>query len=205
MKVQQPVKNKTHRPEPPIFAYTLKIGVWKKLFHPAYYKTLIANSLSEIVRKDEFKDTIAGYLISERRLCLILRINHLKVRKMLDLLYTKVSALIIKCLETIDRAHLKVLMAELNISIQDFSENIFKENKLRNDRLLRLLTGRSVELPYYDPQLQRLKNRLDNYPFSSLPNYHGGVSPVHVYVVTLKEWEERSRHAQHHHHDKHRH
>lgn len=169
----------THRKEHDsgvgIYSYTLKTGKWKKLFRNGYYKTLIAEALNSTVYRGEFRNSIIGYLISERRLCLVLRTEYKKVHRMLNVFYSKLK-------EEIERS-----LEEAGKSTEPL-RNLFTEYELKNTQLIKLITGRKVILPYTDPQLERLKARIRNYPFCSAIDYRGGESPVLVKVMKKKDW-----------------
>lgn len=190
METETAVHQKAHYSRPGIFAYTLKIGKWKKLFRPVYYKTLIAEALNKTICKGEFKNTITGYLISDRRLCLVLKTDQKKIRKQLEIFYAGVREEIRKQLDAIDRTELKAFLKKEQVSFEDIAEGLFTEYELKNKQLIKLITGRKVELPYYDPQLQRLKDQIHDYPFCSAIDYLGGESPVLVKVMKKKDWEE---------------
>jgi hypothetical protein len=181
--------HKKEHAHPEIFSFTLQIGKWKKLFRPVYYKTLLAEALNATVHKAEFRNAIAGYLISDRRLCLVLKMDHRRIRKMLELFYSNVRDEIRRHLETANKGDVKIFLKEAQVKPEDLFEDLFTEHELKNDRLIKLITGRKVELPYYDPQLQRLKNDIHNYPFCSAIDYRGGKSPVLVKLVKKEDWE----------------
>ena len=190
METETAVHKKEHHSPVGIFAYTLKIGKWNKLFRPVYYKTLIAEALNKTVCKGEFKNTIAGYLISNRRLCLVLKIEQKKTGQMLQIFYARVRDEIRKHLDTMDRPRLKSFLESEQVSFGDIAEGLFKEYELKNKPLIKLITGRKVELPYYDPQLKRLKDHIKDYPFCSAIDYLGGEGPVLVKVMRKKDWDE---------------
>lgn len=171
---------------PEIFSYTLKIGNWKKTFRAGYYKTLIAEALNCTVHKGEFRNTIVGYLISDRRLCLVLRTEHKKVRRMLNVFYGNLREEIAKSLEAMNKSEAALLPKSPGIEKQ--LQHLFTEYVLKNTQLIKLITGRKVRLPYTDPQLERLKASIRNYPFCSAIDYGGGESPVLVKVLRKKDW-----------------
>ena len=189
-----------HHPTVGIYSYSLKIGKWKKKFRAGYYKTLIAEALNCTVHKGEFKNTIVGYLISERRLCLVLRTEYKKVHRMLNVFYGHLKEEMEKSIEAA-----KPNGVELSNKVVGNAEehllNLFTEYELKNAQLIKLITGRKVRLPYTDQQLERLKERIRNYPFCSAIDYSGGESPVLVKIITNKDWGEYEHlHAKHERH-----
>lgn len=174
-------------PGPELLSFTLKTGSWKKMFRPEYYKTLIAEALNDTVYKGEFSNSIVGYLISEKRLCLVLYIHQRKVRRMLDKFYANLNQQIMNGIEALNSKERERFGAEIT-SYEQMPEVLFSEYKLRNNALVKLLTGRRVYGPDPDGNVQRLKNRLRNYQFSSIVDYKGGESPVLVNVLPSEEW-----------------
>ncbi|HET6992584.1 MAG TPA: hypothetical protein VFJ43_14720 [Bacteroidia bacterium] len=166
----------------PLFAFTLNIGQWKTVFTEDQYKVLIAESLNQTVCQEQYKYTLVGYLINRQRVCLILRIKPNLVQKMLNFFYDSVRKNIRKHLEEINKTFLKKWLKQNGIDIEDLFNDLFEQRPLRNENLVRLITGRKVVLPYYNPHLRKLKDQIRNYNFCSAIDYSGAKSPV---LVTL--------------------
>lgn len=185
-------KEHHHHAHAGIFSFTMKIGDWKKIFRPAFYKTLIAVSLNYTVHKGEFRHMIVGYLITDRRVCLVLYTEHKKVRRMLDHFYRCLHDEIHRSLEMADAPERDYFLSEIT-GFENAHGKLFTEYELRDIYLIRLLTGREPNVLYPDARVLRLKERLRNYPFCSVINYNGGESPVLVRVLKKKTWEEIER------------
>jgi hypothetical protein len=179
-------------PQVEIFSFTMKIGDWKKIFRPPFYKTLIAASLNCTVHK-EFRNVIVGYLISDRRLCLVLRMEEKKVRKLLEHFYAHLRSEISNSLDAVAPADMEYFTKEIDNARMN-SRKLFTEYPLKDEQLIRLLTGRKVDAPYTDPRVARLKDQIRNYPFCSAVDYAGGESPVLVKVLKSKEWIHQTGH-----------
>lgn len=193
MNTSSPLQQKEHHhAHAGIFSFTLKIGEWKKVFRPAFYKTLIAVSLNYTVHKGEFRHMIVGYLITDRRVCLVLYTEQKRVRRMLDQFYRCVHDEIHRSLEMADTAERGYFFSEIT-GFENEHGKLFTEYELRDIYLIRLLTGRKANVLYPDARVLRLKERLRNYPFCSVINYKGGESPVLVRVLKKKTWEEIER------------
>ena len=166
----------------PISSLTLKIGDWKMLFTEQEYKVLIAETLNVCLHEHEFKHSIVGYLITKRRVCLVLKMHYRHIPKMLDFFYDSVKRKVIDRFERMKKTFLKRTMQHGSMEMNDLFDDLFEQFPLENDSLVRLITGREVELPYYNPHLARLKDRIRNYNFCSAIDYSGAKSPV---LVTL--------------------
>lgn len=179
--------SRRERSQPGIFSFTLKMGSWKRIFRAGYYKTLIAEALNITVHKGEFRNTIAGYLISERRLCLVLHVEEKKVRKMLDRFYAHLREEISRSLEVLTIRERDQFRKEID-AFEHRTAALFSEYTLKNKALIRLITGRRAVALYPDANLQRLKDRLRNQPFCSTIDYKGGEGPVLVKLMKKKDW-----------------
>jgi hypothetical protein len=57
-------------------------------------------------------------------------------------------------------------------------KHLFCRQYLVNDYMTMLLTGRTVDLPYYNPHLTILKDKIRKSDFCSAIDYSGGEGPV---------------------------
>jgi hypothetical protein len=147
-----------------LFAITLITGDWKFAFSEEECNVMIAEALNDCVYNEGLE--IAGYLITRRRVCLVLKIEYVHVNKMLQHFYEKMRKKILH------QEHL----------IKEIHSPLFIKYPLQNENLVLLITGRQVSLPYYSPHLERLKSRIHNYNFCSALDYSGAKGPV---VVSL--------------------
>jgi hypothetical protein len=166
----------------PLFDFTLNIGSWKTVFTENQYKILIAESLNQAVCHEQLKRTLVGYLITNQRVFLVLRIKPGLVQKFLNFFYDAVRSNIRKHFEEMDKKILRKILQQNEISMEDLFDNLFTQRRLRNENLVRLITGRNVVLKYYSPHLQKMKDQIRNYNFCSAIDYSGAESPV---LVTL--------------------
>ena len=158
---------------------TLKIGNWKKYFDSNYVSTIIAMALNDFDDKIFF--FINGYLITTQNLYLVVQTTE----KSVDEMVSKIEAKIIHLLKT-NPQKLKENRGENSFIADDESlfyaarKPLFKIYPLENDHLIKLITGRKVKLPYFDQNLESLKNMIHNHPFCSAIHYLGGIGPVKV-------------------------
>lgn len=157
----------------------LKIGNWKKHFDLNYVNTIIALALNDF--NDKIFFYINGYLITSQNLYLVVQTTEKSVEEMV----TKIENQIINLLKT-NPQKLKENRGEVSIIADDENlfyaarKPLFKIYPLENDHLIKLITGQKVTLPYFDRDLENLKNRIHNHPFCSAINYLGGIGPVKV-------------------------
>ena len=166
-------KNKTLSVQP-VF---LIVGTWKKLFKADEIRLIIAEALNYCVCFE--KMNIAGYLITDRRVCLVLEIDKTEPDYALDLFYEKVKKEIKYRLEKRKHFEQHNDKAELN----EYLKFLFTRYKPNSDFLVKLITGRKVELPYHNAHLERLKEKIHDYDFCSAVDYSGGVGPVMVKLI----------------------
>jgi hypothetical protein len=126
---------------------------------------------------------IAGYFITYKRLCIVLENDKPEVDKQIRLFLNMLA----KCV--------KKFTGDSNtfFDIEDIEKVIFtdadllgevlKEYQAIDDYLVRLITGRPVNIPYYDPYLERLKIITHAADFCSVADYLGAESPVLVKLI----------------------
>jgi hypothetical protein len=165
---------------PSIHAITLTIGAWKELFPGDQNNIIIADALNYCTCNDGL--TIAGYLITNRRVFLVLEISSAYIESMLVLFYERVRKEI-KKKQNVIKGQSWRYESEGQTKTDELFVNLFKQYPLVNDHLIRLITGRSVNLLYYSPHLARLKDRIHNYNFCSALDYSGAKGPVIVKLL----------------------
>lgn len=166
---------------PSIHAIALTVGAWKELFPDEQYNIIIANALNYCTCNDGL--TIAGYLITNRRMFLVLEISSAHIESMLVLFYERVRREIKKHKEQIKDQRWRTYDSEEQTKSDELFVNLFKQYPLVNDHLIGLITGRLVNLLYYSPHLARLKDRIHNYNFCSALDYSGAKGPVIVKLL----------------------
>jgi hypothetical protein len=171
---QQPEKK--HPEKEPHVSMTLQLCDWKNEFTERQYKVLIAEALNYCVYKEGMK--IAGYLITKRRLCLVLISGPSHVNELLQIFYKRLRK------EIQHAHHRKNIPAEALEKTEAIAAEkhpqLFIRYPLQNYMLIRLITGQSVNLPYYSPHLARLKDRIAHCDFCSAMDYTGAEGPVVV-------------------------
>ncbi|KQX09909.1 hypothetical protein [Flavobacterium sp. Root420] len=160
----------------------LRIGDWKKHFDPNYVNTIIAMALNHCTEETDF--IINGYLITSKNLYLVAKTDKKRFDEMLHKIEHHINLL------------LKFLTPEKNKYEIDFyidqddnysiiHEPLFTVYPFKNDYLIRLITGKKVVLPYYNPELESLKSIVQHHPFCSVIDYSGAIGPVTV--IPLKD------------------
>ncbi|MBK8608703.1 MAG: hypothetical protein IPL84_01785 [Chitinophagaceae bacterium] len=183
---------------------SLTIGDWRHEFREEEYKMIIADAFNHCTDPErstyEIEDvkterdrivaiSIVGYLITDKMVHLVLLMDpELRKEEEEELTILFKQNLNKKLQETLDGIHsikhyerhgIPLIDAEDNVP-GGFSKymNFMEAGPFNNYDLIKLLTGYRVERPYYDPQLERLKDRLHSYRFCSLVDYSGAVGPV---------------------------
>ncbi|WP_299113989.1 hypothetical protein [uncultured Winogradskyella sp.] len=203
----------THGHYSPTYNLLFHIGKWRKLIPDERRKIIIAQALNKCVCRKRFK--IVGYLITERRVCLILDKKKTKLKKGLKSFDKYVEKEVKHYLNRHGYIHHETHRKHKG---QRFIlGDLFKCCTLYNQNLIKLITGRKAKLPYYSSHLKRLKDLIHDYNFCSAINYDGGISPVDVKVKPKSYWKKHHKHKHkhnhhhdhhhhdHHHHDKHHH
>ncbi|MCB0837842.1 MAG: hypothetical protein KDD99_14315 [Bacteroidetes bacterium] len=171
-------KNKTNNYQ----ALTLIIGPWKKYIPDYRRKILISEVLNQLVYHENLK--IKGYLITKRRVCLILDIEKEHLNHLLKVLYKKVEE------SAREYIHQSLHPCRLGLWEERPEEEEYESQRLKvfkrcaftNFFLIDLLLGKKVELGYYNPHVARLKDMVRNYPYCSAGDYRGEMGPVVVAV-----------------------
>lgn len=148
----------------------LRTGAWKTVFTGDTGEILLAEALNATVTATGFHHALAGYLFTPRRVCLVLYLEEKKVQSFLHLFYDEVKKLLRQYEERVPQEKLSAL----------YETQLFHPLTSANPWLTELLLGKKVRLPYENPQLTRLKERLRNYRFCSALDYTGAKSPVLV-------------------------
>jgi hypothetical protein len=143
----------------------LRLGEWKKKYEISYVNSLIAIALNHCVKDSEL--TIHGYLITKDKVYLVAK---------------TVKEPIIEILDKIE-IHLCFLLQEHTKSYYAFQKPFFKTYPLKNDYLVQLITGKKVELPYHDRELEELKFIIKHSSFCSCIDYSGALGPVDVTLL----------------------
>lgn len=150
----------------------LVMNSWRHEIPHEQRNIIIANALNQCTNDKGFD--VLGYLITQRRIFLIGSSEITPFQEILQYFYYQVStgiAVYLKDHHQYDNAH----------HLAHHSDHqLFTKYPFYNDHLRSLITGKQVELPYYDPNLARLKAYIHSQNYCSALDYAGGKSPVIV-------------------------
>lgn len=146
----------------------LLIGPWKNYVSELEYKTIICEALTNCVCSGNPLIEIRGYLITRRRVFLVLKTKFEELNHFLHKFYEYVRVHVLRLL----REEYHKTIGEI-IEIEEERIKLFDRFSLQNSYFTDLLCGKKVHLPYYDPQLERLKNFLTHQRYCSLVDYSG--------------------------------
>jgi hypothetical protein len=172
--LEEQVDNKELKLYPAFFF----IGNWRFLFTERQGKVMIARALNWCVKTDKME--IAGYLITYKRLCIVLRHEKPDAEKLMkifsDVLTNTVTTQTRDTKPPLDIKNPGKLIPD----DADLFNPILKAYQAIDYYLVRLITGRPVDIPYYDPYLERLKIVTHAAEFCSVADYLGAKGPVLV-------------------------
>ena len=155
---------------------SLIIGSWKEQFTDAQVKLIIAEALNDCTFNHKLH--IVGYLITNKKVYLVLKIVQADLAKMLDVFFEKVRKLICQRHDKSRSLDTRTNDEGNIIRLDESSKKLFLQCTLINDHLIKLITGQQVTLPYYDPHLVRLKEQIHNNNYCSALDYSGAKGPV---------------------------
>ena len=150
----------------------LVMNAWQHEIPQEQRNIIIAEALNRCVIDLDF--FILGYLITNRRVFLIGSSETRPFQKILQHFYKQVALGIIAYKNRMRQYNNEYILAP------EATQKLFKEFPFYNDHIRQLITGKEVELPYYDPHLARLKNYIYHSNYCSASDYHGKKSPVIV-------------------------
>lgn len=163
-------------------AFVLRMGKWRHAFNEYQYKSMVAVALNACTDQDteEFWVKVAGYLITGKRLVIVWKIVKGEPERIFHFFETRLRAEIRKMKKYLEEEQRQ----ESGMPEIDLHEKLFEKHLLYRDHLVEIITGQPVDLPYYDPQLARLKAYLHHENFCSVLDYTGAKSPVIVDIKT---------------------
>ncbi|MBI3134473.1 MAG: hypothetical protein HYZ14_07320 [Bacteroidetes bacterium] len=168
----------------PVTAITLIFGGWKNLFTAERFKILIATCLNySVTDKKGEHSVLSGYQISTSKLHLVFRLEEAAAKKHLLIFREKLERELRHEIDQLKNTAKAEDQKTLLMKIDLFPHRFFDEQNLIDGQLIRLLTGQPVELPYYSPQLERLKRDVFSSRFCSTIDYTGATGPVCVTLV----------------------
>jgi len=150
----------------------LVMGPWKKDIPENQRNIIIATALNDCSYKGYLK--VTGYLITNRRVFLILSDTKEVIDQLLELFYKKVALGIHEYEKMISKYTSK------EASLLEEHDALFKKYPFYNWYIKKLITGQKIALPYYDPHVAKLEDQIRDYNFCSAIDYSGAKSPVIV-------------------------
>jgi hypothetical protein len=168
----------------PGHALSLKIGSWKAFFSNSQNKILIARALNQITCDGHLN--IKGYLITDRRLYLVLRMELEHIDHALNLFYDALKKEIKQHLNWVES-----MERHWHFKKQPDPEELWKHLFIRHllldfdfiDAISYKKHPESYYLnpPYYNPRLLRLVKKVRKYDFCSAIDYSGACGPVFLH------------------------
>jgi hypothetical protein len=157
---------------------TLRTGNWKELFNAYECNMIRARSLNYCVYTQGL--VITGYLIGPNELYLVLEIERHKVHALLMIFFEKLKREIRKHLGALHKKGITVSEYLERMDSDESYDSLYSTVFDMDYQLVRLLTGRKAELPYYNAQTARWKYIIDRSEFCSAADYLGATGPVHL-------------------------
>src|SRR3569833_2223976 len=161
--------------EPLLLNISLRIGVWRVLFCEQARMMIISDALNECVVSGVF--TLAGYLLTDRRVFLVIYPKGSDTESMLFSFYESVRRTTRHFINGSKYAGQQTADQRDHVLVDELLKHPFHRQYCINDHLERLVTGRRVNLPYYSPYLDILKMKVRQAVFCSAIEYHGGEGP----------------------------
>ncbi|QHI37234.1 hypothetical protein IMCC3317_26120 [Kordia antarctica] len=150
----------------------LVMNDWRYEIPQEQRNIIIANALNQCTNDKNFN--LIGYLITNRR---VFMIGGSETTPFLEILYhfyylveTGIAEYKKAHNEYDDEHHLE----------HHTKHKLFVRYPFYNEHIRSLITGKEVELVYYDPDLARLKGYIHNHKYCSALDYAGGEGPVIV-------------------------
>jgi len=147
---------------------SLLLGRWRKQIPHFYRRVIIATALNTCVNKGKFK--IYGYLITSKHIFLIFKAQHSEIKHQLRSLKKQLELEIEHYYLKVETNHIISHDVDHKVKKHRFGY-LFEMFPLYNDSLVRLLTGRKPKVHYYDSQITKMEDILQNYQFCSVLDY----------------------------------
>jgi len=145
---------------------------WRKNIPKEQRNIIIAFALNHCVNHENFD--VIGYFISERKIFLMILEKEQNIASGLAIFYEQVALGIFEYYKK--RAP---YYDEIELNNENHHE-LFEKHPFLDDNIKRLIIGEPITLPYYNPKLARLKDKIANTNFCSTIDYSGAVGPVIV-------------------------
>lgn len=160
----------------------LKIGNWKNNFDLNYTNTIIAIALNHCCKYHDL--IINGYLITASSLYLVVKTHEKSIDTILNKIEDRINLLLKDDKRTLKNKKYNIdFILDHEDVFFEIQEPLFKVYPLKNEHLIPLITGKKIELPYYDRRLEALKKLIHHHPFCSAIDYSGAIGPVNVTLL----------------------
>ncbi len=146
----------------------LVIKSWEKEIPTDWRNIIIAKALNYCIYNESL--VIKGYLLTKKRLCLIVISESHSIRHILNVFAKEV----VKGIYNYENNFGKYLEES-----RTFNE-LFIQYPLYNPYIIKLITGKKIILPYNNPHVTRLEKRIHDYNYCSAIDYSGAIGPVIV-------------------------
>jgi hypothetical protein len=162
--------------EPLLLCISLRIGAWRELFSDQANMIIISEALNECAVNKIF--TLAGYLLTSRRVFLVIYPKGSDSESMLFSFCNSIRSAVRHYMQGLKYSGQWPNQPWDGVPIDELLKHPFHRQYCINDHLARLVTGRRVNLPYYSPHLDMLKDKVRQAAFCSAIEYRGGEGPV---------------------------
>lgn len=150
--------------------FSLEMGNWTNQFEDEEVRVILAKTLNSVIHKLG-RDVVVGYLITCKRLFLVLQIEKKHIDKFITVFHKKL------------KKEIKHFNHEGVINMNCSKLFILKKPDIINEYLIQLLTGRQPQIKYDDTKLDRQKKYIKNHPFCSAIDYSGAKGPVRIKLL----------------------
>lgn len=140
---------------------------WRSLLSENSYKLIIVEALNYCVHNGDLH--LRGYLITSDSVYIIARQSEDEINCVLDEFYKQVMHKLHKYFKNTN-IPVVGLVQEKNL--------VFLRVTFNPGMLSRLLLGHQVNLPYFSPKLEFLKDKINNYRYCSTNSYQGALGLV---------------------------
>ncbi len=154
------------------FQTLLIFTTWRTKMQEEKANVIIANALNKCVYFVSAR--IKGYLLTKRRLFLVFENTNEESRIILEAFNEFLLAEIFDYLRSLPRHQ-----RELIFDLED-DEELFHEHRFINPTIKKIIIGEEIELPYYDPHVEKIEKEIKNYNYCSAIDYSGARGPVVV-------------------------
>ena len=144
---------------------------WEKELPNDLRHLIIAEALNYCVYHEEL--IIKGYLLTQKRIYLIATNKSHTMEKVLTIFSKQVAKGIYAYKRRRDNNFESPIISKI-------FDDLFIKYPLYNAYIIKLITGQKITLPYYNPYVVWLKNRIHNYNYCSAIDYSGAKGPVLV-------------------------